>query len=598
MANLPDFPSIPAVNAVSDPTVAAILRPMRESMLIVTSALTGSSLPNGSTISTGFNSAIANSSIVTTSTSGSTTSVPSWVTDTSPPPAPTGLTATGAFATIILSWTPAAFTHYAYTEVWSASTNALGAATLIGSTPGNVFSDALGSATTKYYWIRFVSLSGVKGPYNASAGTGATTGTDPTVVINSLTNSITTTQLYSTLATTIATNTTQVNALNGEYTVKVDTNGYVSGFGLANTSNTATPYSTFIIRADAFAIGAPGGTTPAPTLPFIVTTSTTTVNGVSRPAGAYIADAYIGNGTITNAKIGTLAVDDAKISNLTATKITAGSLTTGNYIQSSSYISGSIGWNINSDGTAEFGNITARGSLQAGSATYSGSTVSGSGAALNSNGTFALGNSSANLTFNGSSFNISGAQFQVGTAAASGITMTGSGSIMYPNGYFALGTAASNITNSAAGVFINGFTQNYAALISGGSIASPVTLLTFSVSANNASYPAILNTTGFLSASLASASSAVSCTIDVSFYLTGFGGPVYETVLVIPTFIELGTAKCGCQVAVPLAGAIPATSYTYSVSATATFHDTSFNIVGYGTPFFTRVETTFFQPLI
>jgi len=201
------------------------------------------------------------------------------------------------------------------------------------------------------------------------------------------------------------------------------------------------------------------------------------------------------------------------------------------------------------------------------------------------------------VSTNTGNLNVTGT-FQANTAALSGIGMTGSGGVLYPTGYFAFGNSSSNITNSASGVFINGFTQNTAALISGGSIASPVTLLTFSVSANNASYPAIINTTGFLSASLASASSAVSCTIDMIFYLTGFGGPVYETVLVIPTFIELGTAKCGCQVAVPLAGAIPANSYTYSVSATATFHDTSFNIVGYGTPFFTRVETTFFQPLI
>jgi hypothetical protein len=169
---------------------------------------------------------------------------------------------------------------------------------------------------------------------------------------------------------------------------------------------------------------------------------------------------------------------------------------------------------------------------------------------------------------------------------------------MYPNGYFALGTASSNITNSAAGVFISGFSQNYANLVAGGSLASPIILLTFSVSANNASYPAILNTTGFISASLASASSAVSCTINVSFYLTGFLTAVYETVLVIPTFIELGTAKCGCQLAVPLAGTIPANSYQYSVSATADFHDTNFNPLGSGTPSFTRVETTFFQPLI
>ena len=687
MANLPDFPSIPSVTAISDPTVAAVLRPMRESLLIITGALSGSPLANGTVITTGLNPVITNPVL------------PSGTEDFSTPPAPTGFTATGAFATIILSWNGASFSSYAYTEIWRASINALGAASLIGSTPGNVFSDAIGNNTTDYYWVRFVNKAGIKGPYNAPGGTAGTTAINPSLVIASLTNSITTTQLYSdlaaeialipglstsvaantanistisshqvtqdasiaTLTTQVSANTTSISTLNGnvtsntaaittlqstqtsqgssiasltttvssqgttissqgtqiasntasistqatsisglqaQYTVKIDVNGYVSGFGLASTPVNGTPYSTFIVRADSFSIGAPGSTSPSPTLPFIVQTSGTTVNGVYRPPGTYIQDAYIANGVIGNGQIGNAAIDSAKVSSLTADKLATGSVTVGTTISSASTTGGTPTWSINGSGAATFQNITAVGSVQAGTATYSGGTVSGSGAALNSNGTFALGNSSANLTFNGSSFSIYGSQFQVGTAAASGTTMTGSGSIMYPNGYFALGTASSNITNSAAGVFISGFSQNYANLVAGGSLASPITLLVFSVSANNASYPAILNTTGFLSASLASASSAVSCTIDVSFYLTGFGVPVYETVLVIPTFIELGTAKCGCQVAVPLAGAIPANTYTYSVSATATFHDTNFNVVGNGTPFFARVETTFFQPLI
>jgi hypothetical protein len=200
------------------------------------------------------------------------------------------------------------------------------------------------------------------------------------------------------------------------------------------------------------------------------------------------------------------------------------------------------------------------------------------------------------VSTNTGSLTVSGT-FQSNTAALSGTAMTGSGGVLYANGNFAFGNSTSNITNSASGVFINGFTQNTAASIAGGDITSPITLLTFSVSANNATYPIILNTTGFLFASLASASTAVSCIIDVIVYLTGYGA-IYESVLVLPTFIELGTAKCGCQFAVPLAGVVSANSYTYSISATASFHDTNFNSLGYGTPFFTRAETSFLQPLI
>lgn len=56
---------------------------------------------------------------------------------------------------------------------------------------------------------------------------------------------------------------TKAGTLEAKYTVKVDVNGYVSGFGLASTANNSTPFSEFLIRADRFAVGNPAtpGTT-------------------------------------------------------------------------------------------------------------------------------------------------------------------------------------------------------------------------------------------------------------------------------------------------------------------------------------------------
>jgi len=115
-----------------------------------------------------------------------------------------------------------------------------------------------------------------------------------------------------------------LTGLNAQYTVKIDNNGYVSGFGLASSAPVnGTPSSEFIVRADRFSIGSPGQST---VIPFIVQATATTINGVSVPAGVYINDAYIRNGTITNAKIANAAIDDAKIINLSANKITAGTI--------------------------------------------------------------------------------------------------------------------------------------------------------------------------------------------------------------------------------------------------------------------------------
>lgn len=97
--------------------------------------------------------------------------------------------------------------------------------------------------------------------------------------------------------------------LEAKYTVKIDANGYVSGYGLASTANNATPYSSFIVRADNFAIGSPSGPGITPQVPFIVRTTPSYVNGQYVPPGVYMQEAFIANGTIGRAKIGHAEID-------------------------------------------------------------------------------------------------------------------------------------------------------------------------------------------------------------------------------------------------------------------------------------------------
>ena len=99
-----------------------------------------------------------------------------------------------------------------------------------------------------------------------------------------------------------------IDGLNAQYTVKVDVNGRVSGFGLAS-SNTQ---SDFAIRADKFYIAPPDGTGNGVS-PFMVLTSSQTINGTVVPAGTYIKSAYIHNGSIDVAKIADATITSAKI---------------------------------------------------------------------------------------------------------------------------------------------------------------------------------------------------------------------------------------------------------------------------------------------
>ena len=110
--------------------------------------------------------------------------------------------------------------------------------------------------------------------------------------------------------------TTRANADNdlyAKYSVKIDQNGYVSGFGLMSTANNAAPSSTFIVRADSFAVGSPSGPGITPKIPFIVLTTT---DGLGNPPGVYIDSAVIKNADIGTAKISNLAVTTGKIDDL------------------------------------------------------------------------------------------------------------------------------------------------------------------------------------------------------------------------------------------------------------------------------------------
>ena len=198
---------------------------------------------------------------------------------------------------------------------------------LISST--NTNASAITAETTARTTADTALASSITTLQSTVSGNSAAIVTEQTTRANAdsaLSSSITT--LASTVgenSTAISTNATVVNGIESKYTVKIDNNGYVSGYGLISTANNATPFSEFIVVADRFAI-APVATNPTAVdgSPFFVLTSPTVIDGTTIPAGTYMKKAFIHDATITTAKIENLAVVDAKIANLNATKITAG----------------------------------------------------------------------------------------------------------------------------------------------------------------------------------------------------------------------------------------------------------------------------------
>ncbi len=382
--------------------------------------------------------------------------------DFTAPPRPENFEANGGLGMILLSWGYPTYRNHAYTEIWRSETNVLGDSVRIGTSDTGFYTDAVGAGTAYYYWIRFVSQANVEGAYNSVNGTLGQASQDPAYLLEVLSGSITESQLYGDLSarinliddpesnpnsvnariaaesvarqtettaiasvieqvsTTVGENTAtietqalSIDGLKAQYTVKVDVNGYVTGYGLAADATDGTPTSEFAVRADQFYVapatnfsqedtptataigqvwykpstkqlyyatttGTGGWSLQAPNLPFVIRTQPTTINGVSVPSGTYINDAYIANGTITNAKIGDATITSAKIADLGADKITAGTMQVGAYIQSQSYVAGTSGWKISADGSAEFAQSVIRGSIFGGGATgYSSGTSQG-----------------------------------------------------------------------------------------------------------------------------------------------------------------------------------------------------------------------------
>lgn len=98
-------------------------------------------------------------------------------------------------------------------------------------------------------------LSGIASAVNANTSAITTEQSTRASADASLASSITT--LQSTVGgqtTTIQAQASTINGINARWTVKVDNNGYISGFGLISELNTATPYSTFNVLADSFKV--------------------------------------------------------------------------------------------------------------------------------------------------------------------------------------------------------------------------------------------------------------------------------------------------------------------------------------------------------
>lgn len=204
------IPSIPSVPTSIDSSIAAVIRPIREAIIQMT---------------TGDNPVVSvhvlrDLGLISPDSTG-TEFKPPPITDMTIPDAPTGLKATGALANIMLTWDAPIAKNVVATEVWAAQTDSFASAQLIGKGDGRIYVDNVGGAAVKYYWIRFVTRSGITGPFNAQAGVRGETSPDPAYLLTLLTGQIRESQLYADLGAKI----TQIGSLANNLLAEINNRG-------------------------------------------------------------------------------------------------------------------------------------------------------------------------------------------------------------------------------------------------------------------------------------------------------------------------------------------------------------------------------------
>lgn len=183
----------------------------------------------------------------------------------------------------------------------------------------------------------------------ANGNTANITSLTKTVTDNNTAQSTALNQLKASTDSSFASVNTEMNAkaskdeVNASYSLSVNANGSVAGFKLI--AGGATNTSAIYFAADKFIISGTDTATVGSSPPFTVvdgkTYLSTAVIQEASIGSALIKDASITNLKLANGSVNTLNVIDGAISNA---KI-------GNVIQSTNYVAGSTGWQIDKNGT-------------------------------------------------------------------------------------------------------------------------------------------------------------------------------------------------------------------------------------------------------
>ncbi|MAT95381.1 MAG: hypothetical protein CME59_22650 [Halioglobus sp.] len=234
------------------------------------------------------------------------------------PTQPTGFDATGTFSAVNLYWDQAPYYGHAYTEVWRSQTDEFGTAVLIATVTGRFFSDPVNPGQVFYYWVRFVNVSGQKGPLHALGGFYAETATPVTEIIQSMQDLLQPDDLAQSLQDDIQVGLAVETFLEANWSIEsaIDNGGNVRVTGM-KLINGQGDLSKIIFNTDVFAVAPPFDPQSDEEGEAIFV-----IGPYTHPITQQTTNKVI----ITSAAIGDLTVGEAAIQELRADKITVGGI--------------------------------------------------------------------------------------------------------------------------------------------------------------------------------------------------------------------------------------------------------------------------------
>ncbi|EAM2922983.1 DUF1983 domain-containing protein [Salmonella enterica] len=271
------------------------------------------------------------------------------------PTKPEGVQVTGGFGYVLLEWMMPKYNGHSLAEVWRGTEDNLSDAVLVGTTPGQVYSDSVDPGWKGFYWIRFVNSAGVSGPYNSPDGTPAETQMDVQAVIDQIHDEAAKSPIVEELKKEISDSAKASNehiekisedggkAFQAMWAQKASADGITTGIGIVAGKDAAgNPISQVAVASSQFFVFDPNN--PGNTAyPFAVSGGKVVIQK------AVIYDAVVQ--TLAAQRI---VADEVKVgATLTAPYIRSGTISNGNFTVDSNGNMNAVNANLN--------NVTSRG---------------------------------------------------------------------------------------------------------------------------------------------------------------------------------------------------------------------------------------------